>query len=100
MDRFQSKLRTERDENTKLFTGWKMAHTTLNPEKQSESDSLEKRQYLAHAKCIEIKDPVDSQGETTYLLETLPKQVLLYESESIQFVKTDNPCRLTMQMRI
>ncbi len=73
-----------------------MAHATLNPEEQCEFNSLWKKQFLAHTKCIEIEDPVNLQGETVYLLESLLNVVTLYGPECVMFVKTDKPHTVAM----
>ncbi len=51
-ERLENKLSTEIRENTKLLAGWQIAHASLHPEKLSESDYAEKKQFLACAKCI------------------------------------------------
>ncbi len=72
-DHCQAKLTSQIESNSSLYSGRKLAHATLNPENQDESETPGKRQFLAHAKCIEIEDLVDPQVEITYLLDTLLK---------------------------
>ncbi len=100
LKRSQAKLKSEVESNTNLFASVKLAHASLNPETSSETSDKDKRKFLAQAKCIEILDPVDLQGETTYLLKSLPKVVPLYGPEGIMFVKTDKPSTVAMQLRM
>ncbi len=55
---------------------------------------------VSGANCIELSNPVDTQGTTVYCLETLSETVPLYGLDGVLSMKTDNPGSVGMLMRI
>ncbi len=91
------KLSKEEESNTNLFMTVKMAKETVFTDRASATNE-EKEQFLSETNCMELLDPVDLKGETTYIMDNQLKTVLLYGPEGVMFVKTDNPCTVAMQM--
>ncbi len=96
----KEKLDREIEANTNLFIIIRMTHDTPSQELKPGSTDEEKNKFLSGANCVELLNPVDRKGETTYLLEMLPGIVPLYGPEGVTFVKTDNPHTVPMQMRM
>ncbi len=94
----KEKLDREIKANTNLFSTIRMTHDTLSQELKPGSSDDDKKKFLSGANCVELLNPVNPKGETTYLLETLAGMVPLYGPEGVTFVKTDNPHTLAMQM--
>ncbi len=83
-----------------LFASVKLAKEALNPEFPTASTNEEKRHFLAQTNCIEVLDPVDLKGKSTYLLETLPKIMPLYWPEGVTLVKTEKQHTMAMQLHL
>ncbi len=66
------KLSKEVESNTNLFTTIKMAKETVFTDHASTTNE-EKKQFLSETNCMELLNPVDPKGETTYLMDNLPK---------------------------
>ncbi len=73
---------------------------TVFPDSPNSAISKEKKMFLSETNCMELLDPVDPKGETTYLLDNLPKTFPLYWPEGVMFVKTDNQRTVAMQLRL
>ncbi len=97
---FKDKLNYEVECNMNLFTTVQMAKEIIFPDNPTAATSKEKKTFLMQTNCMELLDHVDPKGQTTYLIENLPKTVPLYRPEGVTFVKIDNPCTMAMQTRL
>ncbi len=94
------KLNREVESNTNLFIAIKMVKETIFADRPDSATNEEKKKFLSETNCMELLNPVDPKGETTYIMESLPNTVPLYGPEGVMFVKTDNPRTVVMQMHM